>query len=101
MAGTRTRGIKSTTLRFDARDGRHGEVRLDPEGDAVFFTLDAVDRFLVPFYAARDGLDAALKFRAEAARAMNHAGAIIVVLHKGMCNRVLLRVPLRRSPIRK
>jgi hypothetical protein len=92
MAATRTRvSIKSITVRLHARDGRQADVQLDPrEDDALFFSLGAVDTFLVPVYAARDGLDAALRFRAQAQRKVRRTGGI-VVLHKLGCAQEVVR----------
>jgi hypothetical protein len=98
MARTKGRAsIVSISLHLRARDGQHAEVPVDPKRhDAVFFTLSAVDKFLVPFYAARDGLDAALKLRAEVARAFRRTGGIGVVLHHGMCRLIVSPIRWRR-----
>jgi hypothetical protein len=96
MATTRTRvSVKSITVRLHARDGRQADVQLDPrKDDTLFLSLGAVDTFLVPVYAARDELDAALRFRAQAAREFRRTGAI-VVLHKAGCMRKMARLRWR------
>jgi hypothetical protein len=99
MAGTRTRGIESITLRFQSRDGRQADVRVDPRKyDAVFFTLPAVENIMLPFYAAKGGLGAALKVRAEVTRKLRRPG---VVFHQGPCRLRVLPIRWRRSSIRK
>jgi hypothetical protein len=78
--------IVSISVRLGARGGQHAEVPVDPRRhDAVFFTLGAVDKFLVPLYTARDGLEAALKLRAQVARSFRRTGGVGVALHQGMC----------------
>lgn len=101
----RTKGsasVVSISLRLHARDGQQAEVPVDPKRqDAVFFTLGAVDKFLVPFYAARDGLDAALKLRAEAARRFRRTGNVGVAFHQGMCALTFPPVHWTRAAIRR
>jgi len=88
----RTKGsvsVVSISVRLRARTGQQAEVPVEPRtDDAVFFTLGAVDKFLIPLYAARDGLDAALKLRARIARTFRQTGGVGVALHQGMCETI-------------
>lgn len=93
--------ILAVTVRVRGPDGKVGdlEVNLDQrEGsDALFFSLDAVQNFVVPFYAHRkgEGPDSSAAILTAAQDQLKKTG-IIVILHKLKC-KVLIPVDLWRG----
>jgi len=77
--------ILSVTVRFRTRDGRERELNLDPqEHDAVFWSLEAVDRFLLPAYLGREGFEFIDRLRSEIVGSIDEVG-ISIPRHKRLC----------------
>jgi hypothetical protein len=79
MTSTRERStVLSITVRVRTGDGTERVVEIDPtENDALFWSLDAADKFLVPFYSATKGFEYASNVR--------DAIIVIPILHKRLC----------------
>ncbi len=93
--------ILAVTVRVRTADGRVGDLQVDLDkregSDAIFFSLDAVRNFVVPFYKARkgEGPDSAAAIMKDAAAQMEKNG-FIVILHKLRC-KVLIPPDFRRE----
>jgi hypothetical protein len=77
--------LLSITMRVRTSDGTERTIEVDPtKGDALFWSEDAVDRFLVPAYGSRERLGAETE---PEARVFDESGLIIVVpiVHKRSC----------------
>lgn len=56
--------IQSVTITYTLRDGREVSERFDPRTvEAIFFTMSAVDRMLVPYFVRVYGLNGAVRRR--------------------------------------
>jgi hypothetical protein len=79
--------VLSITVRVRTRDGTERTAEIDPaNNDAFFWSLDAADKFLVPFYSATKGFEYASNVR--------DLIKLIPVLHKRLCK----PDPLFRDP---
>ena len=68
----------SLTARIRTRDGTECVVEIDTKAnDALFWSLDAGDRFLVPFYSATQDFQYASDVRRQI--------IVIPILHKRLC----------------
>lgn len=82
--------ILSVTVRVRTADGKVGNVEIDPDketgSDAVFFSVESVRNFLVPFYTARkgEGADSAKAILSQAQADLEKYGFIILP-HKWKC----------------
>lgn len=81
--------LLSITVRLRTRDGAERVVEIDPkDSDALFWTLGAVERFLLPFYCATKGFDFAEDVHSKL---VDEAGIIRVpIVHKKLCKPVWL-----------
>jgi hypothetical protein len=81
--------VVSVTVRYRTSDGKEGTLEINPnEYDSVFWTLEAVDRFLLPYYLAHYGFAEADRIRAELVREMRVVG-IPIPRHKKLCSIVM------------
>ena len=55
--------IVGVFLTFRMRDGSTRPVNVPPSADAIFLTLPAIDKFVIPYYAGIIGADAAAAMR--------------------------------------
>ncbi len=80
--------ILSVTLRVRAADGRVGNVEVDldsKEGaDALFLSMDAIEKFAVPFYERTQGADSVAALRKRAREELDRYG-IVIGIHKKLC----------------
>jgi hypothetical protein len=77
------KGMLSFRFRHPTQDG-HFEVKVDSKDDAVdavFLTVDAVEKILMPVYRDKPGVAAELRLRVE----QQQQGGVCVVLHKYSC----------------
>lgn len=63
--------VVSMTLVVRMRDGTVRERRMGPEVDAIFLTLPAIDKFVIPYYARIVGVDSAAAMRGQLARSFS------------------------------
>ena len=59
--------VASLTLTARLKDGTTHEMAMAPSVDAIFLTLPAIDKFVVPYYARTIGFDSAAAMRARIA----------------------------------
>jgi hypothetical protein len=55
--------IDSMSLVIRTRDGASRTISLPRRADAIFLTMSAVDKFVIPYYTRVDGVDAAAALR--------------------------------------
>ena len=86
--------VVSITVLLRARDGTERTVEIDPsESDALFWTVGAFDRLLMPFYCARRGFEFASAVRRQFVD--DKTGLIVIpILHKKLCKLPFFRVDL-------
>ena len=63
--------IASMTLVTRLRDGREHEMLMGPEVDAIFLSVPAIDKFMVPYYARVLGVDSAAAMRQRIVRSLS------------------------------
>jgi hypothetical protein len=80
--------ILSVTVRYRGKDGREGEIAIDPRTHDAVFWDDAVDQFLLPFYLTTYGFERMAKIRSEIQGEVRAAG-ITIPRHKKLCSLVL------------
>jgi hypothetical protein len=57
------RDIRTLSLVIGLRDGTSRRVELPLDGDALFLTMSAFDKFAFPYYARTEGVEAAIEMR--------------------------------------
>jgi len=62
------RDVDSTKLVTYLRGGRTHEMHMGPEVDAIFLTLPAIDKFMIPYYSRVFGIDSAAAMRTQIVR---------------------------------
>ena len=62
--------IASMTLVTRLKDGREHEMIMGPEVDAIFLSVPAIDKFMVPYYARVLGVDSAAAMRQRIVRSL-------------------------------
>ncbi|MBA2459575.1 MAG: hypothetical protein H0V43_11575 [Gemmatimonadales bacterium] len=83
--------VVSVTVRVRTRDGRERDVSIDPAAhDAVFWSMEAVDNFLLPFYFVHEGFEFIEQLRRELAAEVDATG-LVLPRHKRICMVVLQR----------
>jgi hypothetical protein len=81
--------IVSITARVRGRNGREYTIEIDPEkNDALFWSLGAVDRFLLPSYLVMRGFDYAARLRKDLHAEFNRLGWVLPP-HKAECKIVI------------
>jgi hypothetical protein len=78
-------GILSVTVRYRTSDGREGELSVGPEYDALFFSAEAADRFLLPYYLACFGFEKVDEIRRRIAREYELM-RVVIPRHKKICS---------------
>lgn len=81
--------ILAITVRLRTRDGEDHTIEIDPKTtDGLFWSMEAVDSFLVPFYSVTEGFEFAADLRGKIVN--GDTGLFIVpMIHKKLC-RILL-----------
>lgn len=62
--------IASMTLVTRLRNGDRHEMAVGPSVDAIFLSLAAIDKFVIPYYARTNGIDSAAAMRAQIVRGL-------------------------------
>ena len=92
--------VVSVTVKFRTAAGEERSVTIDGgSSDALFWSLEAVDKFALPFYLATEGFEKAASIRREAEAQLARLG-LAIGPHKKYC--LLAFPPLDRgdpSPI--
>ena len=57
--------VQSISMTFHLRNGRDSTIILDPSVDAIFLSLPAIDKFVLPYYERIVGMDAAATMRRD------------------------------------
>ena len=102
MATRDNKRILSVRLRHPSGDGEL-EVRFESaecdDVDAVFTSVDAVKKLLIPFYEQKDRKDAEAFLREVEEQ---EQGGVCIVLHKLSCRRLVPRIDwtAKSTPIR-
>lgn len=93
--------IESITVRVTTSDGSSHEIQVDPsENDSIFWSLEALDKFALPFYLATRGFQEAAGLRAQAEEELARSG-LVFGPHKKLCSILPVRFDKRdASPIR-
>lgn len=87
--GSNEPGIVSVTVRYRTRDGQETEVDVNPNvHDAVFWSMEAVDHFLLPYYFFSEGFEFVTALRQEIQEELKVTG-ICLPRHKRYCQIVL------------
>lgn len=82
-------GVVAITVQFRTSSGEERSVTIDGRSsDALFLSLEALDKFALPFYLATDGFERAAAIRREAQEQLAQIGMIIGP-HKKYC-RIML-----------
>ena len=82
-------GVVSITVQYRTKDGKERSVTIDGESsDALFWSMEAIDKFAIPFYHITEGYERATDIRREAEAQLASTGMIIGP-HKKYC-RILL-----------
>jgi hypothetical protein len=63
-----TDSLAELTLTARLKDGTTRTLSLGPRADAVFLSLPAIDKFVIPYYARTIGVDSAAAMRARIVR---------------------------------
>jgi hypothetical protein len=83
--GKREAEILSITVKFRTAQGEERSVTVDGRSsDALFWSIEAIDRFALPFYLATEGFEKAAAIREEAHAQLAKAG-LIIGPHKKYC----------------
>lgn len=70
QASFRASDVARISLRVQTRDGRTREFPVSSEVDAIFLSLPAIDKFVIPYYARIIGVQSAAAMRARVAAAI-------------------------------
>jgi hypothetical protein len=85
IMGREEAGVISVTVKFRTKDGKERSVIVDGQSsDALFWSMEAIDRFALPFYHATEGYEKAVDIRRAAEAQLAEAGMIIGP-HKKYC----------------
>jgi hypothetical protein len=88
--GKREAGVIAITVQLRTRDGEERSVTIDGRSsDALFWSLEAIDKFALPFYLTTEGFEKAAEIRREAESQLVRTGMILGP-HKKYC---LLALP--------
>jgi hypothetical protein len=78
-------GVVSVRVTFRTKEGTERSVTIDGRSsDAVFWSMEAIDRFVVPFYHVTEGFERATDIRRSAEEQLARTGMIIGP-HKKYC----------------
>ena len=65
------RDVVSMTLVTRLRDSTIHEMHMGPQVDAIFLTLPAIDKFMIPYYSRVVGIDSAAAMRTQIVRGLS------------------------------
>lgn len=83
--GREEAGVISVMVKFRTKDGKERSVTIDGQSsDALFWSMEAIDRFVLPFYHVTEGYEKAADIRRGAEAQLADAGMIIGP-HKRYC----------------
>jgi len=78
-------GVISVTVKFRTKEGKESSVTIDGRSsDALFWSLEAIDKFALPFYHVTEGFERAADIRREAESQLAATGMVIGP-HKKYC----------------
>jgi hypothetical protein len=78
-------GVISVTVKFRTNEGKESSVTIDGRSsDALFWSMEAIDKFALPFYHATEGYERAVDIRRAAEAQLAETGMIIGP-HKKYC----------------